>query len=366
MVFLVVFVTTSTVTTFLFEYGHNEAFDDLKSTLWWQIITFSTTGYGDMVPQTTGGRIATVFTIMLGLGVVSFLSGTMASVFVDRKSRLKGGLVDFPKIKGHFVVCGWKINLTALLKEILLFNQDMSADQIVLVSNADPDRVAEIKEDPALRDLKYVRGDYYAESTLNRASVKQSKKVIILADRLESASIAEVDSKTVMTVLAIKAMSRDIFVCAEVLDKKYVNYLKQAMCDEIILVRDYAQRMLANASALDGISHVLYDMISPEGSDARLSTIDIPREFILGEYGKFRQSLDQTKNILIGVLENTGSSQKMKLDALREAQKTPDVSKLVTNLQHVKSMEPNCPVIFPKEDYIIAKHSKAIVLEKRV
>ena len=54
----------------------------------------------------------------------------------------------------------------------------------------------------------------------------------------------------------------------------------------------------------------------------------------------------------------------MKMDALREAQKTTDISKLVQNLKDVKEMSVNNPVFAPSDDYIIKKHSMAIILER--
>lgn len=54
----------------------------------------------------------------------------------------------------------------------------------------------------------------------------------------------------------------------------------------------------------------------------------------------------------------------MKIEALREAQKTSDVSALVSNLQGVKGLEVNKPVMIPQADYVIQKYSRAIVLER--
>ena len=54
----------------------------------------------------------------------------------------------------------------------------------------------------------------------------------------------------------------------------------------------------------------------------------------------------------------------MKIEALRNAQKTSDVSKLVANLQGVKGLEVNKPVFLPPDDYGLNKHALAIVLER--
>ncbi|WP_198587137.1 potassium channel family protein [Glycomyces xiaoerkulensis] len=52
--------------------------------LWWSVVTASTVGYGDMVPQTTGGRIVASMLMFAAIGLVGLVSGSLASWFVDR------------------------------------------------------------------------------------------------------------------------------------------------------------------------------------------------------------------------------------------------------------------------------------------
>ena len=56
-----------------------EAFSSVFSSMWWAAITFTTVGYGDIVPITTGGRILTCFLLMLGLGIIAVPTGLFAS-----------------------------------------------------------------------------------------------------------------------------------------------------------------------------------------------------------------------------------------------------------------------------------------------
>jgi voltage-gated potassium channel len=56
-----------------------EAFRSVFSSLWWSVSTLTTVGYGDVYPITTGGRIFTMFVLILGLGVVSVPAGLVAS-----------------------------------------------------------------------------------------------------------------------------------------------------------------------------------------------------------------------------------------------------------------------------------------------
>jgi hypothetical protein len=65
------------------------------------------------------------------------------------------------------------------------------------------------------------------------------------------------------------------------------------------------------------------------------------------------------------VLENTGNSHTIKELALRQAQKTPDMGKLVQNLKSVKEMKCNHPVFTPEPGYVIREGAMAIVIETR-
>jgi voltage-gated potassium channel len=50
--------------------------------LWWAIVTITTVGYGDKYPITLVGRIAAVFVMVMGIGIIGSLASIMASVLV--------------------------------------------------------------------------------------------------------------------------------------------------------------------------------------------------------------------------------------------------------------------------------------------
>ncbi len=113
------------------------------------------------------------------------------------------------------------------------------------------------------------------------------------------------------------------------------------------------------------MSHIIFELLSRDRSRSRLATCDIPPEFSGRAFRDYRAAFDgDAGRILLGILENTGSPNRMKMESLREAQKTSDVSRLISNLQKVKELEVNKPVLLPADDYTIQKHSLAIVLER--
>jgi voltage-gated potassium channel len=59
---------------------------DFGDALWWSVVTASTVGYGDMVPQTAEGKAVAAFLMFAAIGLVGLVSGSLASWFVDRVS----------------------------------------------------------------------------------------------------------------------------------------------------------------------------------------------------------------------------------------------------------------------------------------
>jgi len=168
-----------------------------------------------------------------------------------------------------------------------------------------------------------------------------------------------------MTIITVKAMSKTIYATAEILDTKFERYLVSANCDEVISTTEYNRSLLANASAGSGISHVISELLNVN-TTVGLNTVIPPKELVGKKYSELAAFYSRQDNtILIGILENTGNFHARKMEAIEQAQKTPDISTLVDSLKIVKTMTANKPVLNPSQDYIIGKHSKAIIIEGR-
>ncbi len=71
-------------------YFENEAqpekFSSVFHSLWWSVETLTTVGYGDIVPITVGGKVFTLFILLIGLGIVSVPAGLVASALSKARS----------------------------------------------------------------------------------------------------------------------------------------------------------------------------------------------------------------------------------------------------------------------------------------
>lgn len=344
---------------------HMAYFDKVVAVMYWAIVTIATCGYGDITPGTTPGRIMAIIVLYLSIGSVSLFSANLASALTTKKimERLRGrGTAMLQRQKGLFVICGWKKNMEGLVKNILQLNHEITADDIVILADISEEEINKFKLDLSLTKINFVQGEYHNESVLRSVNLTGSKKIMVLADY--HGNETETDSRTVMAVITIKAIAPRAYICAEILNSNYENYLKMAMCDEIIHIKEYSRILLANASCSVGIAHIIQDLLDTE-TDAFLLTEKIPDQFLEKTYGEYRQYIvNNTKDTIIGILENTGTLFDMKRYAIREAQKVADMTKLVTNLNHLKKLEGNKPRLNPAADYIIPKNSMAIFIRQ--
>lgn len=59
--------------------GPSDNFDNFGDALWWGIVTMTTTGYGDIVPDTTVGRLSGAFLMLAGLTLLGALAASVSS-----------------------------------------------------------------------------------------------------------------------------------------------------------------------------------------------------------------------------------------------------------------------------------------------
>ncbi|MGE0388172.1 MAG: ion transporter [Gammaproteobacteria bacterium] len=59
------------------------AFASIPTAIWWAVVTLTTVGYGDVVPQTVGGRFFAGFVMLTGVGMIAVPAGMLASAFSE-------------------------------------------------------------------------------------------------------------------------------------------------------------------------------------------------------------------------------------------------------------------------------------------
>ena len=64
-----------------------EQFGSLPGAMWWAVVTLTTTGYGDVVPLTLGGRLIGSMLMIAGIAVLALMTGVLATGFAQEERR---------------------------------------------------------------------------------------------------------------------------------------------------------------------------------------------------------------------------------------------------------------------------------------
>jgi voltage-gated potassium channel len=78
---------------------HNEQPEDFRSiphTIYWSVITLTTTGYGDITPKTSLGRFMTGVLVLIGVGIFALPAGIITAGFLEEFRKAKSARIRCP------------------------------------------------------------------------------------------------------------------------------------------------------------------------------------------------------------------------------------------------------------------------------
>jgi voltage-gated potassium channel len=85
--FLVVFLTAATLAYVFERNAQPETFGSVPRTMWWAIVTLTTTGYGDLTPTTVWGRLLAGWVMVGGIVMFALQAGIIATAFAEELHR---------------------------------------------------------------------------------------------------------------------------------------------------------------------------------------------------------------------------------------------------------------------------------------
>lgn len=286
---------------YLLEGGTNKSLSGIGDAFYWAVISMTTTGYGDITPLTAGGRVVAMIVVVSGLILLSVVTSTVTSIFVERKIREGRGLETI-KWKGHIVLCGWNPNAPETI-EALLRLMPPEKLRLVLVNELPEEEGESLRYKYRELEVKVLRGDFTREDVLSRANIREAASAIVLADAMGGPGREAADERTILATLAIKSMAPEVKTCAELLNPENRQHLKRANVDEIVVRGEHMGSLLAGATASPGLPLIFKNLLAPE-EENKLWKVAVPTGFIgktvkdLADY--FRQ---EHQAILIGLLK---------------------------------------------------------------
>ncbi|MCB0834808.1 MAG: NAD-binding protein [Bacteroidetes bacterium] len=225
---------------------------DWMTGIWWGFVTIFTIGYGDAYPATFGGRLTAVAVMIAGIAVISVLTATISSTFVEQSIR-KGQGLETVKEKNHVVICGWNFNVEDIVRALI---DEMTYPTIVLVNGSEPAMMDQFANRHRDAEIHFVAGDFAMESVLDRANIRLASYVIIVADTGQQTA-NKADEKTIIAALAVKNMNPKTRLFAHVVNPENLSHLRRAKVDDVVISDKYSGVLLARHITNPGVPRVV-------------------------------------------------------------------------------------------------------------
>jgi voltage-gated potassium channel len=265
--------------------------------LWWTVVTVSTVGYGDITPQTLGGRMVGVVAMFSGIGLLGTISAMLASTMVSANWRKTRGMETL-NYRHHFIICGWNHKAREMISE-LRADQGAQDTPVVLIAN-----LPELPLEAA--DVAFVRGEVTPE-TMQQANMREARAVMILSD--EQIDVFSRDARSILTTLTIKKAYPYLYICVELADSNNRTHCQLAGADEMVVSGALTSHLLVLAALDPGVTNVVSELLSRHVGIQELYLTPIKAACVGRTFLDILSRLKETDDVLtLGVQHADGSN----------------------------------------------------------
>lgn len=215
LIFMTVFIASSLF--YVFEID-NPRIGSYFDAVYWAVITIATVGYGDVVPSTTESKIASIFLVFAGLGVLAMLTSLVTTTLGQKISavREQKNHEHIEKLKDYALICGF-----GKMGEELAHRMHDARVEFIIV-DFDRDRVEHAKS----IGFKAFFGDATRVETLKALDVGMKASSVIC--------ITNCDTTNISIILATRSLSSKIKIIAKAVETKNEEKMRIAGANEVI------------------------------------------------------------------------------------------------------------------------------------
>jgi voltage-gated potassium channel len=240
-------VLIAAVAMYLFEAQQpHPRVSNLLDAVYWAVITITTVGYGDIVPQTTEGRIVAMVLVFAGVAVISFATSIIVMAFHEKMNELRDNRVfsNVERLAGVTIVCGY-----GRIGQVVAERLAAGGEAFVIVDR-DPAAVALAQRHGYLA----VAGDATDNALLGNLGLgRQASRILCLTHD---------DVSNVYITLTARQVSRDILIVSRANKAETGRKLTQAGADHVVHPYEVVGHMAAEFIGQPVAFDALYDVIT--------------------------------------------------------------------------------------------------------
>lgn len=193
-------------------------------------ITLTTTGFGEVRPLSSAGRLFTIFLLFMGVGVLAFVLSTtvdflMGSFSGQLSRRRMQRTID--ELKDHIIICGFGrvgSSSVAALRQ--------SGHELVVI-----EREHELIKAAVEQGLLALEGDGTSDDVLRAAGVERASGLIVSTGD---------DAVNLFVVLSARALNRELLIVARSSNPENERKMRQAGADRVVSPHRIGGQHMAN------------------------------------------------------------------------------------------------------------------------
>lgn len=201
------------------EFGINEELHSYLDAIYWALVTVSTVGYGDISPVTDLGKIISMFGIVFGIAMISFVTSVMVSAFSERFDELRNSdsMNHVHKMRNVVVIIGYgHLSITVARK----LRIDKRFEPVIIENN----------EEQATLALN----DGYSVIKADGSSAKLIKELYKKDNILAMLTLTSSDIENIYFILNAKSIYRDCVVFSRMNHSHLLSQYRASGVNEVI------------------------------------------------------------------------------------------------------------------------------------
>ncbi len=270
------------------------------SSIWFTLMHALNTGVLAKEEGTIPYLFVMTLVTLVGIFITSFLIGTISNAIKDKIASLQEGRSAIIE-KDHVVIIGFDENVTSIIEELALANENQKDAVVVVLAEHDKTEMEDVIRDRIddLRGLRVICRSGRPESlkSLDVCSLDTCKSIIV---NLED------DFSTVKTILACKSMleakgNSDAYTTAVIRDRDVLHPATIVGGDsaEILNFQKTVARLMVQSSRHPGMSDILSELLSFKGNEIYVERVSGTDGMTLDEV-----NLRLPKSTAIGIVRN--------------------------------------------------------------
>lgn len=213
-------VIASSTAIYVLEAGlPNSRINTVFDAVYWSLVTISTVGYGDIIPQTAEGRFVTMVLIVSGVGVIAFFTSIIVSAFAGKLRTLREQRVFAELRRAHdfTVVCGYGRVGEVVVEKLAAENAHF------LILEKDPDKVELARAAGYLA----LQGDASSNDLLERLRIHEAIHTMVCT--------TGDDAVNVFITLTARYLNKDVLIIARANKRESAEKLRLAGANHVVI-----------------------------------------------------------------------------------------------------------------------------------